>query len=60
MVYDETNACKDSKQLDEQNMTIYRPKNHLNETEGLRTDNIQVDPVKCRHEKLIFYDVIMT
>ena len=33
-IYDETNARKDAKQLDEQNMTIYRPKNHLliNET----------------------------
>jgi len=31
MVYDETNACNDAKQLDVQNMTIYRPKTHLNE-----------------------------
>jgi len=36
MVYDETNACNDAKQLDEQIMNIYRPKNHLNETRSLK------------------------
>jgi len=32
MFYDKTNACNIAKQLDEQNMTVHRLKNHLNET----------------------------
>ena len=36
MVYDETNACNDAKQLDAKNMTIQRPNNHLNETMNLK------------------------
>ena len=31
MVYEEAKACNFAKQLDEQNMTIYRP-NYLNDT----------------------------
>jgi len=36
MVYDESNTCNHAKQLDEQDMTSYRPKNHFNETESLK------------------------
>jgi len=51
MVYYETKACNDAKQLDEHTMAIYRPNNQLNETGSLKKFNIQVDPVMCRHVK---------
>jgi len=36
MVDEGTNACNDAKHLDEQNMTMYRPKKHVNDTGSLK------------------------
>jgi len=60
MVYGKTNTstCKDEKQLDVQNLTMYRPQKNSKDT--VRTNNVQVDPLKCWFIKAVIDDVITT
>jgi len=61
-VYGKTNTFKDAKHLDVSGMTIYRPQHDLKNLGVSRTDNVQVDPVKCWHIKAVIllrhHDVI--